>query len=63
MAVATAIDVIGSSPHLAGTSMAVTGDGRVIGSVSGGCVEDAALRDCRALLADDAVRRPAIRLR
>ena len=56
MAVATSIDVIGSSPHLAGTSMVLTGDGSVIGSVSGGCVEDAALRDCRALLADDAVR-------
>lgn len=53
IAVATSIDVIGSAPHLAGTSMAVTADGRVIGAVSGGCVEDAALRDCVALLDDD----------
>lgn len=50
VAVATSIDVIGSAPHLAGTSMAMTSAGEVLGSVSGGCVEDAALRDCRALL-------------
>jgi xanthine dehydrogenase accessory factor len=52
LAVATSIDVVGSAPHLVGTSMAVTDDGLVVGSVSGGCVEDAAMRDCRALLAD-----------
>lgn len=56
VAVATAIDVLGSSPSAAGTSMAVTADGRVVGSVSGGCVEDAALRECRALLVDGAAR-------
>ena len=56
VAVATSIDVIGGSPHPAGTSMAVVEDGTVIGSVSGGCVEDAALRDCRALLSDDRTR-------
>jgi xanthine dehydrogenase accessory factor len=52
VAVATAVDVLGSSPHGAGTSMAVTDDGRLLGAVSGGCVEDAALRACRALLED-----------
>ena len=56
IAAATAIDVLGSSPHGAGTSMAVTGDGRLLGAVSGGCVEDAALRACRALLAAGAAR-------
>lgn len=56
LAIATSIDVIGSSPYLAGTSMAVTDDGVVIGSVSGGCVEAAALADCRALLTDGRVR-------
>jgi xanthine dehydrogenase accessory factor len=54
VAVATGVDVVGSAPHPAGTSMAVTEDGRVVGAVSGGCVEDAALRDCRALLAGGA---------
>jgi xanthine dehydrogenase accessory factor len=56
VAVATSIDVLGSAPHLAGTSMAVTPDGGVLGSVSGGCVEDAAMRDCVALLSDDVPR-------
>lgn len=56
IAIATAIDVVGSSPHAPGTSMAVTDDGDVVGSVSGGCVEDAALRACRAVLADGASR-------
>jgi xanthine dehydrogenase accessory factor len=56
VALATSIDVIGGSPHLAGTSMAVTEQGAVIGSVSGGCVEDAALRACTALLPDGTAR-------
>lgn len=51
VAVATAVDVLGSSPSTVGTSMAVTRDGATIGSVSGGCVEAAALDGCRALLA------------
>ncbi|WP_375387143.1 XdhC family protein [uncultured Amnibacterium sp.] len=50
LAVATAIDVLGSAPHGAGTSMAVTRSGAVLGSVSGGCVEEAALRECLGLL-------------
>ena len=56
LAVATSIDVIGSAPHPAGTSMVVTRSSAVLGSVSGGCVEDAALRECLALLRDGAVR-------
>lgn len=50
VAVATAIDVIGSSPQALGSSMVVAPDGTVIGSVSGGCVEAAALEGCRRLL-------------
>ena len=50
VAVATCIDVMGSAPHGVGTSMAMVADGLVIGSVSGGCVEAAALADCRAVL-------------
>jgi xanthine dehydrogenase accessory factor len=56
IAAATSIDVIGSSPQAVGTSMAVTTDGTVLGAVSGGCVEDAALRECRAVLAGGAPR-------
>jgi xanthine dehydrogenase accessory factor len=51
VAVATAVDVLGSSPSTVGTSMALTGRGAVIGSVSGGCVEAAAIDGCRELLA------------
>lgn len=51
VAVATAVDVIGSSPSTTGTSMALTPAGAVIGSVSGGCVEAAAIEGCRDLLA------------
>ena len=56
VAAATAIDVLGSSPHGAGTSMVLSADGRLLGAVLGGCVEDAALRACRVLLADGAAR-------
>lgn len=50
-ALATVVDVAGSAPHPAGTSMLVTADGAVVGSVSGGCVEGAVLE-----LAGDVIR-------
>lgn len=56
VAVATAIDVLGSSPSTVGTSMALTLGGTPLGSVSGGCVEAAALDGCRALLQGGAPR-------
>ncbi|MFF1393931.1 XdhC family protein [Streptomyces sp. NPDC058287] len=40
-AMATVVRTWGSAPHAAGTSMLVAEDGRVVGSVSGGCVEAA----------------------
>jgi len=40
-AIATIVEVSGSVPRPAGTSMAVRDDGRTIGSISGGCVEGA----------------------
>ncbi|WP_329140356.1 XdhC family protein [Streptomyces sp. NBC_01476] len=40
-AVATVVGVRGSAPRRPGAAMAVTADGRVTGSVSGGCVEGA----------------------
>jgi xanthine dehydrogenase accessory factor len=40
-AVATVVGTRGSSPRGAGAAMAVGADGRVLGSVSGGCVEGA----------------------
>src|SRR3546814_13630549 len=37
---ATVAQTWGSAPRQAGALMALRGDGRMIGSVSGGCVED-----------------------
>ncbi|MGC9270546.1 XdhC family protein [Acidiphilium sp.] len=41
VAVATVTSTWGSSPRRAGSRMAVTGSGRIAGSVSGGCIEGA----------------------
>tara|TARA_B110000438_G_scaffold189900_1_gene181519 strand:+ start:369 stop:683 length:315 start_codon:yes stop_codon:yes gene_type:complete len=41
VAIARVVDLEGSGPRLPGASMAVTEDGQVAGSVSGGCVEGA----------------------
>lgn len=50
LAVATVVAVDGSAPRALGTSMAVTVDGRVIGSISGGCVEGAVYDACCRVL-------------
>lgn len=47
--VATVSGVLGSAPRTVGTSMAVAG-GDVIGSISGGCVEGAAVDACERVL-------------
>ncbi|WP_440711124.1 XdhC family protein [Herbiconiux sp. YIM B11900] len=50
LAVATVIAVDGSAPRALGTSMAVDDTGRVIGSISGGCVEGAVYDTCSRVL-------------
>ncbi|MFB2597624.1 XdhC family protein [Herbiconiux sp. P17] len=50
LAVATVIGVDGSAPRALGTSMAVDDEGRVIGSISGGCVEGAVYEACERVL-------------
>ena len=50
LAVATVIAVDGSAPRALGTSMAVDDAGRVIGSISGGCVEGAVYEACSRVL-------------
>ena len=49
-AVATVVSVSGSAPREAGAALAVDGGGRVVGSVSGGCVEGAVYELCRQAL-------------
>ena len=50
-AVATVVRTWSSAPRPIGASMAVTSDGRAIGSVSGGCVEGAVYEVCQEVLA------------
>ena len=51
-AVATAVAVDGSAPRAPGAALAVDGEGTVIGSVSGGCVEGAVYELCVQALQD-----------
>ncbi|MET0982104.1 MAG: XdhC family protein [Telluria sp.] len=44
----TVIKTWGSSPRPIGATLAVRGDGRVVGSVSGGCIEDDLIENVRA---------------
>lgn len=43
VALATVVATWGSSPRPSGSQMAITGSGRIVGSVSGGCVESAVM--------------------
>ncbi|MFD8804427.1 XdhC family protein [Streptomyces sp. NPDC059597] len=51
-AVATVVGVSGSAPRPPGAALAVDGEGSVVGSVSGGCVEGEVYELCRQALAD-----------
>lgn len=56
VAVVTVVRVARSAPRGVGASMAVTREGRVIGSISGGCVESEAVALALAVLATGAAR-------
>ena len=51
VAVARVVGLEGSGPRYPGATMAVSGDGRVAGSVSGGCVEGAVVTEALDVLA------------
>lgn len=51
-ALATVIETWGSAPRPAGSQLAVSGTGEIMGSVSGGCVEGAVVVEAQDALAD-----------
>jgi xanthine dehydrogenase accessory factor len=53
VALATVTKVKGSAPRPPGAKMAVSDDGRWVGSVSGGCVEGAVLEEAARVLAGE----------
>lgn len=50
VAIATVVGVYQSSPRQPGAVMAVSGEGEVAGSVSGGCVEGAVFEEAQQVL-------------
>jgi xanthine dehydrogenase accessory factor len=51
-AIATVVETWGSAPRQAGSQLAVSGTGEMVGSVSGGCVEGAVVTEALEALAD-----------
>jgi xanthine dehydrogenase accessory factor len=58
VAVARVVDLEGSGPRAPGAAMAVSADGEVLGSVSGGCVEGAVVQAALEVL--DGTERPVL---
>ena len=56
VALARVVAVDGSGPRSAGAAMAVSEDGEVAGSVSGGCVEGAVLTEALDVLEDGSAK-------
>ena len=54
VALATVVATWGSSPRPVGSQLAVDGDGNMIGSVSGGCIEGAVVHESGSVMADGA---------
>ena len=54
MAIATVVGTSGSTPRPMGARLLVSRDGRMAGSVSGGCLESAVVLEAQATIAGDA---------
>ena len=52
VALATVVSTWGSSPRPAGSQLVIDGEGRMQGSVSGGCIEGAVVREALEVMAD-----------
>ncbi|WP_369802505.1 XdhC family protein [Pseudorhodobacter sp. MZDSW-24AT] len=55
-ALATVVETWGSAPRQAGSQLAISGDGQIMGSVSGGCVEGAVVSEALEAMADGTPR-------
>lgn len=53
VAIATVVQAYGSAPRRPGAKMAIAEDGRFVGSVSGGCVENDVVEHARQVLEED----------
>lgn len=56
VAIATVVETWGSSPRPVGSRMAISDSNAFVGSVSGGCVENAIIRTAREVIASGAPR-------
>ena len=56
VAIATVVATWGSSPRPVGSQLAVDGEGRMVGSVSGGCIEGAVVGEAKEVIAGGAPR-------
>ncbi len=52
VALATVVATWGSSPRPVGSQLAIDGDGNMIGSVSGGCIEGAGVHESGSVMED-----------
>jgi xanthine/CO dehydrogenase XdhC/CoxF family maturation factor len=52
VALATVVTTWGSSPRPVGSHLAVDGEGKFLGSVSGGCIEGAVIKEALAAIQD-----------
>ena len=57
VAIATVTATWGSSPRPTGSQLVVDTDGRMLGSVSGGCIEGAVFKEAQEVIADGKPRR------
>jgi xanthine/CO dehydrogenase XdhC/CoxF family maturation factor len=51
VALATVVETWGSSPRPVGSQLAVDQENRMVGSVSGGCIEGAVIHEAQAIMA------------